>query len=87
MWTNFDYVLSAATLEDNVTSDPLQASARAADALLVAFPAVLATGIFLTHSGSIAQEMLLRLFLTRKVAAAYVACRLVVPFRAHGYAL
>jgi len=80
LWTNFDYVLSAAALEDDVSNDPLQASARASDALLVAFPAVVGAGLVAAQSGAIAHELLPRLDAARKVMAAYLACRLVLPF-------
>ena len=80
LWTNFDYVLSAAALEDDVSNDPLQASARASDALLVAFPAVVGAGLLAAQSGAIAHELLPRLDAARKVMAAYLACRLVLPF-------
>ena len=86
LWTNFDYVLSAAALEDDVSNDPLQASARASDALLVAFPAVVGAGLVAAQSGAIAHELLPRLDAARKVMAAYLAraascCRFATCWR------
>ena len=63
-----------------MSTDPLQASARASDALLVAFPAVVGAGLLAAQSGAIAHELLPRLDAARKVMAAYLACRLVLPF-------
>ena len=40
LFTTFDYVLSKRRLDDDVSSDPLQRTARLADACVVAVPAI-----------------------------------------------
>ena len=58
LWTNFDYVLSAKKLADDVSTDVLQRSARATDTALVLYaPAVLAV-IYAANHGMVPPPLL-----------------------------
>ena len=78
--TNFDYVLSAAPLVDDVSSDPWQRDARLVDAGLLLFaPAVLAL-IAAARQGVLPAAWVPAAAELKRAAALYLALRLVLPF-------
>lgn len=90
LWTNFNYVLSAAPLSDDVSPDPLQQTARAADVALILCAGVSAAVMLaLANREALSPEALagLRLVVAspegvplRKAISTALTLRLILPF-------
>lgn len=90
LWTNFNYVLSAAPLADDISPDPLQQTARATDVALLFCAAILAAVMLAaTNREALSPEALAALRVVvaspqsvplRKAIALALAVRLMLPF-------
>ena len=80
LWTNFDYVLSATPLEDDISRDPLQLDARFVDAALLLFaPAVLSL-IYASRHGAIDPALFPAINQGKAWFSKGLELRLLVPF-------
>ena len=80
LWTNWDYVLSTVPLEDDVSTDLLQRSARASDAALIAFPLGVSAFIAAARHGDVPRELFPIFAAVKPWVAAVLAVRLLLPF-------
>ena len=80
LFTNFDYVLSAAPLRDDVSGDILQRTARLTDVLLVTFPFAAAAFIAAARHGDVPREYLPLANACKAAIAVALALRLTLPF-------
>lgn len=80
LFTNFDYVLSARPLFDDVSGDPLQRDARAVAWAFLSFAPAVALLAASFRAGALPQELAPHLEVARRGAALALAVRLLLPF-------